>query len=345
MSIYRDATVLLTGACGTVGSELLVQLAAQCPRRVIGLDHNENALFHSAAAWQHDKRVEFVLGDIRDLDRVTDVSRGVDIILHAAAYKHVTLCENSPGDAVANNVNGTKNIIEAALRNDVRHVMFTSSDKAVNPTTVLGATKLIGEQMMRAASARVGARGGGPVFASIRFGNILGSSGSVIPIFLRQIAAGGPITLTDPKMTRFVMTIGEAGQSVLNSLSAARGGEVFIAKMPAVSIKDLADALIEQHATRNVEIQVIGARPGEKLHEELFNTDEFRRVIERGRYFVIQPHTSRLDAVPHDPDDGFGSTVADHQNSGETNLLSKSDMVHLLKRLPLVTMSETGAYR
>ena len=198
--------------------------------------------------------------------------------------------------------------------------------------------------MMRAASARVGARGGGPIFASIRFGNILGSSGSVIPIFLRQIAAGGPITLTDPKMTRFVMTIGEAGQSVLNSLSAAKGGEVFIAKMPAVSIKDLADALIEQHATRTVEIQVIGARPGEKLHEELFNTDEYRRVTERGRYFVIQPHMSP-EAVPHEPDDGFGSTVADHQNSGETNLLSKSDMVHLLKRLPLVTMSEAGACR
>jgi FlaA1/EpsC-like NDP-sugar epimerase len=290
--------------------------------------------------------VEFVLGDIRDLDRLTGTSRGVDIILHAAAYKHVTLCENSPGDAVANNVNGTKNIIEAALRNDVRHVMFTSSDKAVNPTTVLGATKLIGEQMMRAASAAVSARGGsGPVFASIRFGNILGSSGSVIPIFLRQIAAGGPITLTDPKMTRFVMTISEAGHSVLNSLSAAKGGEVFIAKMPAINIKDLADALIEQHATRDVGIQVIGARPGEKLHEELFNTDEFRRVTERGSYFVIQPHMSRLDAVANDPDSGFGSTIADHQSSGDTSLLSKSDMVHLLKGLPMVTMSGTGAWR
>lgn len=335
MSVYRDATVLLTGACGTVGNELLSQLAARGPRRIIGFDHNENAVFHATAAWQHDKRVEFILGDIRDLDRLNTAARGVDIIIHAAAYKHVALCESYPAVAVSNNITGTQNVIEAAFRNGVRRALFTSSDKAVNPTTVMGATKLIGEQLMRAASTSVSARGArGPIFASIRFGNILGSSGSVVPVFLRQIAAGGPITLTDPRMTRFVMTISEAGKSVLRALSIARGGEVFTTKMPAVNIKELADAMIDQCDARNIEIQVIGARPGEKLHEELFNSDESRRIVERGNYFVIQPNTAPTNSEKFNGDSGNG--VADFQNSCETALLTKSGIAHMLKQLPSV---------
>jgi FlaA1/EpsC-like NDP-sugar epimerase len=337
MRIYEDATILLTGACGTVGTELLSQLTLHGPRRVIGLDNNENALFHAAAAWQHDTRVELVLGDIRDLDRLTSVSRGVDIILHAAAYKHVPLCECAPEDAVSNNILGTKNVIEAAFRNGVRRVMFTSSDKAVNPTTVMGATKLIGEQLMRAASVRASARNGNdPIFASIRFGNILGSSGSVVPVFLRQIAAGGPVTLTDPRMTRFVMTISGAGYSVLNSLSAAKGGEVFVTKMPALNIKDLADVLIDHHDTRNIEIQIIGARLGEKLYEELFNSDEARRVIERGNYFVIRPNMSPTPSIDNDDERTDPFNPLPIQNSSEATLLSKSDIVRLMEQGHLV---------
>jgi FlaA1/EpsC-like NDP-sugar epimerase len=339
MSIYRGATILLTGACGTVGMELLSQLSLQNPRRIIALDNNENAVFHSAAAWQHKKSIEFVLGDVRDLDRLDRVSRGVDIILHTAAYKHVALCESSPADAVSNNIIGVKNVIEAAFRNKVRRVLFTSSDKAVNPTTVMGATKLIGEQLMRAASASVDdARGDGiPIFASIRLGNILGSSGSVVPVFLKQIAAGGPITLTDPRMTRFVMTISDAGRSVLQSLSIAKGGEVFTTKMSALAVKDLAEALRDQCDGRHIEIKVIGARQGEKLHEDLFNADECRRIADHENYLVIQPDvarfTSRQNGKLHE---GIGKVVANYRNSCDTTLLTKTDIIHLLQQLPPV---------
>jgi FlaA1/EpsC-like NDP-sugar epimerase len=175
---------------------------------------------------------------------------------------------------------------------------------------------------MRAASKS--ARG--TVFASIRFGNILGSSGSVVPIFMKQIAAGGPITLTDSRMTRFVMTISEAGKSVLHSLSIAKGGEVFTTRMPAINIKELADAMV---GARNIAIQTIGAQPGEKLHEELFNMDESRRIIERGNYFVIQPNPA-----PRQADDETGNTLGDFQNSSETALLSKAAILRMLKAIP-----------
>jgi FlaA1/EpsC-like NDP-sugar epimerase len=331
MSVYRDATILLTGACGSVGTELLSQLSLKGPRRIIALDNNENAVFQCAGAWRHDKRVEFVLGDIRDLDRLNSAARGMDVILHTAAYKHVALCESYPSDAVSNNINGTKNVIEAALRNDVRRTLFTSSDKAVNPTTVMGATKLIGEQLMRAANTNAN----GPIFASIRFGNILGSSGSVVPIFMKQIAAGGPVTVTDPRMTRFVMSISEAGKTVLHSLSIAKGGEVFTTKMPAVNIKDLADAMI---GTKNIEIQTIGARTGEKLHEELFNADESRRIIERGNYFVIQ-----TNPVPRLADGETGNAMADFQNSSDAELLSKAGILRMLKQLSPVQSTDKRA--
>jgi FlaA1/EpsC-like NDP-sugar epimerase len=344
VSVYRDATVLLTGACGTVSNELLAQLSLRGPRRIIGLDNNENALFHSAAAWQHDERVQFILGDIRDLDRLNRLMRGVDLIIHTAAYKHVALCDGSPADAVSNNITGTQNVIEAAFRNNVRRVVFTSSDKAVNPTTVMGATKLIGEQLMTAANASGSARSGdrGPIFASIRFGNVLGSSGSVVPVFLKQIAAGGPITLTDPRMTRFVMTISEAGRSVLHSLSVAKGGEVFTTKMPALNIKELADALIARSDAKNVEIQIIGARRGEKLHEELFNTDESRRIVERGNYFVIEPKTRCTTPARNGRP---AMAMNEFQNSSETTLLSKSGIACMLKQLPSDITSNRRAGR
>lgn len=347
MSIYRDATILLTGACGTVGTELLSQLSQQNPRRVIAFDNNENALFHAARAWQHDKRLEFVLGDVRDLDRMDRAAHGGDIILHTAAYKHVALCESSPADAVSNNITGVKNVIEAAFRNKVRRVLFTSSDKAVNPTTVMGATKLIGEQLMRAASTGIKTRGdAAPIFATIRFGNILGSSGSVVPVFLNQIAAGGPITLTDPRMTRFVMTIADAGRSVLRALSIAKGGEVFTTKMPALAVKDLAEALRDQCNGRHIEIRVIGARQGEKLHEDLFNADESRRIAEHENYLVIRPDAARLIAKRNGKShNGDQKTVASYQHSGDTTLLTKTAIIHMLKQLPPVMTNDIRAFR
>jgi FlaA1/EpsC-like NDP-sugar epimerase len=245
--------------------------------------------------------VDFFLGDVRDRDTLIRNMRGIDIVLHSAALKHVILCEQSPRDAIQTNIQGVQNIIDAADAAQVERVLFTSSDKAVNPTNVMGTSKLMGERLMTAANAAASAgasaghQQGRPIFASTRFGNVLGSRGSVIPLFRRQIAAGGPITLTDPDMTRFIMTLREAVRLVMESTFLARGGEVFVTKMPVVRIEDLAWVMRDQLAPcygykpDEIEIKVIGPKAGEKLYEELMNDEETRRTVELERYFVVLP--------------------------------------------------------
>ena len=256
---------MVTGSCGTVGSELIRQLLTSTdysPAEVIGIDNNESDLFFLDQTYISDQRVHFFVVDIRDRDELTQKMLGVDIVFHAAALKHVILCERSPEQAVLTNILGIQNIISAANASNVEKVIFTSSDKAVNPTNVMGTTKLMGERLMTAANSNK--RDNGPIFASTRFGNVLGSSGSVIPIFYNQISQGGPVTLTHKEMTRFVMSIEQAVHLVLESSSQARGGEVFVTKMPVIRIMDLAQAMIEELAPlygynhKNIKIVEIG---------------------------------------------------------------------------------------
>ena len=264
--------IVVTGACGTVGAELVRQLLENGygPAEVIALDNNESELFFLEQRFLSDKRATFFLADIRDRDKLCRKMQGMQIIFHAAAFKHVILCERSPFEAVQTNINGVQNVIYAACENNVKKVIFTSSDKAVNPTSVMGTSKLMGERLMTAANSNI--RGEGPVFASTRFGNVLGSRGSVIPIFYEQIRKGGPVTLTNPEMTRFIMSIQEAVRIVIDSAGLAQGGEVFITKMPVIRIKDLAEVMIAAlaptygHDPDKVEIVEIGTKPGEKMY-------------------------------------------------------------------------------
>ncbi len=293
MSSWQNTAVLITGVCGTVGRELLRQLMQLGVGEVIGLDNNESALFFMNEAYRERERVRLYLGDVRDRDTLIGHMQGVQAVLHTAALKHVILSEYSPPDAIATNIHGVQNIIDAANRAGVERVLFTSSDKAVNPTNVMGTSKLMGERLITAANAQ--RRGGGPIFASTRFGNVLGSAGSVIPLFRKQIAAGGPVTLTDPGMTRFIMTLEEAVRLVMESALMSHGGEVFVTKMPAVRIPDLAEVMVRELAPRwgyapgDVEIQTVGSRPGEKIYEELLNDEEIRRTVELERYYVVLP--------------------------------------------------------
>ena len=290
---WLGKSVLITGVCGTVGKELLRQIIAKNPDEIIGIDNNESELFFLTEEYLNNKNVHLYLGDIRDKEKLVRKMRGIDIVLHAAALKHVILCEQSPRDAVQTNITGTQNIIDAAQINNVERVIFTSSDKAVNPTNVMGTTKLMGERLMTAAHSL--ARGKNPIFASTRFGNILGSKGSVIPIFRRQIAAGGPVTLTDPEMTRFIMTLDTAVSLVMESVFLAKGGEVFVTKMPIARISDLANVMIEELAPRydssaeDIKVKTIGSKAGEKLYEELMSDEEIRRSFELDEFFVILP--------------------------------------------------------
>jgi FlaA1/EpsC-like NDP-sugar epimerase len=288
---WSGASVLVTGVCGTVGAEILNQLARLGPARIVGIDSNESALFFLRERYAGREEIDLRLGDVRDHHSVFEAAEGVDVILHTAALKHVALCERSPRQAVNTNVLGTQNVIDVALARGVKKLLFTSSDKAVNPTSVMGTSKLMCERLVTAANERRS----GPAMASTRFGNVLGSSGSVIPLFRKQIAAGGPVTLTDERMTRFIMSLGQAVQLVLQSCAMAQGGEVFVMKMPVARILDLAHVMIGLLAgaagrdPREVEIRRIGPRPGEKLFEELLGEEEVRRTLESDRFLIVQP--------------------------------------------------------
>lgn len=334
---FRDKRVLVTGCCGTVGQELVRQLLEEYHvAELIGVDNNESELFFMEQRFLEYKDSHFFLADVRDQAKMSRKLDGVDIVFHTAAYKHVILCERSPYEAVQTNILGVQNLIQAASEAGVKKVIFTSSDKAVNPTNVMGTSKLMGERLMTAASSNQ--RGGGPVFASTRFGNVLGSRGSVIPIFREQIRKGGPITLTDPEMTRFIMSIREAVQLVIDSAALAQGGEVFVTKMPVIRIKDLAEVMIQELAPlygykpEQIEISTIGAKPGEKLYEELMTGEETRRTLELPRYFAVKPAFASLykDTIFNYPEI-TSSEVSRPYNSSNESVLSKPRLRDFLR--------------
>lgn len=292
--LLDGARVLITGAAGTVGQELAAQLIEREVAELRLVDNNETELFFLMEAYRHEPRVHTFLGDVRDGEKLIQMLRNIDVVFHTAALKHVSICERAPFDAVQTNIEGVQHVIRAAQANRVRRVLLTSSDKAVNPTNVMGTTKLMGERLFTAANA-FASHADDPVLAATRFGNVAGSRGSVIPIFLKQIELGGPVTLTNRAMTRFVMTLSEAVSLVVQSAQMICGGEVFIAKMPVMRIEDLALVMIDLlapyfgHHPQAIEVVEIGAKPGEKLYEELMSEEETRRAVELSDFFVVLP--------------------------------------------------------
>jgi FlaA1/EpsC-like NDP-sugar epimerase len=278
-SYLTTETVLLTGAGGSIGAELCRQIARVGPRQIVLLDNAEAALFEirrELSEERHFHRTVSVLADCRDATRMREVFADYrpGVVFHAAAYKHVPLMEENPVEAVRNNAVATRIVAAAAGESLVARFVLVSTDKAVNPETAMGASKALAEWAVESAQHRFP----GTRFATVRFGNVLGSSGSVVPIFRRQIAAGGPVTVTDAAMTRYFMTIPEAVQLIIRSGDLGRGGEVFVLEMgEPVHIIDLARNMIRlsgHEPETEIAIEIIGRRPGEKLHEELFNSDE-----------------------------------------------------------------------
>lgn len=295
MSIFKGKKVLVTGGTGSLGKELVRHLLwNEQPEtvRVFDVDETEQFEFQHELKGYEDS-VRFLLGDVRDKERLSRAVEDIDIIFHTAALKHVMACEYNPFEAVKTNVIGMQNIIDVAIDNNVSKIIFTSSDKAVNPSNTMGATKLLAEKLVTSANFYKGARD--CVFSSVRFGNVMGSRGSVIPLFRQQIKAGGPLTITDPTMTRFMMSMSQAVELVLRSVDMAQGGEVFIFKMPTVKISDLAEVMVEELAPRysrkpqDIRIEIIGTKPGEKMYEELMTEDEASRSLERDDMFIILP--------------------------------------------------------
>lgn len=342
MPSITNQRILITGSCGTVGSELVRQLLSDAQTtEIIGVDSNESELFFQDQAWLKEPRARFMLADMRDRDRLVQLTRGIDLVFHCAALKHVVMCERSPMDAVQTNIIGVENIVHAARENAVGKVIFTSSDKAVNPTNVMGTSKLMGERLITAANSTQ--RDDGTIFASTRFGNVLGSSGSVVPIFRKQIAKGGPVTLTDPEMTRFIMSIEQAVQLVIESAQLAKGGEVFITKMPVIRISDLAKVMIDDlagqygHKPGDIKIEVIGVKPGEKLYEELMSEEETRRAMELKHYFAVTPAFAGLyQNIEYDYADKVSDSVEDAYNSAHQPSLTHVQIKNFLHKYGLL---------
>ncbi len=334
---FFNKKILITGVCGTVGSELLRQIVSnEKPLHLICIDNNESNLFDMQQKYKDKDNVAFSIADIRDPKTCRDISVGVDIIFHVAGLKHVYLCENSPLEAINTNILGVQNIIDAGIYNNVEKVIFTSSDKAVNPSSVMGTSKLMAERLITSANLQQSLNKG-PQFISTRFGNVLGSRGSVIPIFIDQIKNGGPVTLTDENMTRFIMSIEEAAHLIITSSQIAKGGEVFITKMPVVAIKDIAEVLIKELAPKNgfkesdIEIVNIGVKPGEKIFEELMSEEEIRRSIELENYFVVKPaFMDMYTNIEYSYENIISSKVEEHYRSSSQKKLTHDEIKQFL---------------
>lgn len=292
-------TVLVTGGGGSIGSEICRQLIPAKPRQIVIFDIYENTAYELLRELEADAEVEGIglcveIGSIRDPRRLETLFGAYrpDIVFHAAAHKHVPLMEHNPREAVLNNIVGTRNVVERACEDGVGSFVFISTDKAVNPTSVMGATKRVGEMLVQACS-----RASSTSFSAVRFGNVLGSHGSVLPLFERQLAQGGPITVTHRDIERFFMTIPEAARLVVTAGAIAEGGEIFILDMGSpVRIYDLAERFIKMHGFEpheDIKIEIVGLRPGEKLYEELFMDGERSRST-RSQSIMI----SELDRCP-----------------------------------------------
>ena len=277
-ALATGETVLITGAGGSIGSELCRQLGRLAPTSLVVLGHGENSIFdiyHELREAFPDVKIVPVIADVRDRDRMMKVMAAYrpHAVFHAAAHKHVPLMEDNVVEAVTNNVTGTRNTVDAAIAAGIQRFVFISTDKAVRPTSVMGASKRVAEQIVQHAATRHDRN-----FVSVRFGNVLGSRGSVVPMFMRQIRTGGPVTVTHPEMQRFFMTIPEAVQLVLQAGALGRGGEVFVLDMgEPVRVVDLATDLIRLSGLepgKDIKIQFSGIRPGEKLYEEMFFSAE-----------------------------------------------------------------------
>ncbi len=282
---WNDKVVLVTGGTGSFGKKFIeVMLREYQPAKIIIYSRDELKQHEMRAAGFDHESLRYFIGDVRDLDRLKRAFNRVDIVVHAAALKQVPACEYNPMEAIKTNILGSSNVIDAALDRGVSRVLALSTDKAVNPINLYGATKLAAEKLFVQSNAYAGSHN--VRFSCVRYGNVVGSRGSVVPVFLKQRETG-KVTITDARMTRFWISLEQGVRFVIRCIEQMQGGEVFVPKIPSMKVVDLAKAVAPE-----ADLSIIGIRPGEKLHEVLISEDEARLTLERDDMFVVTPSTT-----------------------------------------------------
>lgn len=279
---WKNQVVLITGGTGSFGKKFTkILLEEKQPKKVIIFSRDELKQHEMRVAGYDHPSLRYFIGDVRDRERLVRAMHGVDIVVHAAALKQVPACEYNPMEAIKTNIMGTSNVVEAALDAGVKKVLALSTDKAVNPVNLYGATKLAAEKLVVQSNAY--AAGTATRYSCVRYGNVVGSRGSVVPVFLKQ-RESGTVTITDDRMTRFWLSLEQGVRFVISCIEQMEGGEVFVPKIPSMNVADLAKAIAPK-----AKIDIIGIRPGEKLHEVMISEDESRHTVELEKMFVVQP--------------------------------------------------------
>lgn len=336
--MFENKTLLITGGTGSFGTTVL--------KRFIDQPFAEIRIFSRDEKKQEDQRnrfgdgrIRYHIGDVRDADAVRTATRGVDFVFHAAALKQVPSCEFHPMEAVKTNVLGTENVLEAAIVNGVSRVICLSTDKAVYPINAMGISKALMEKVMVAKSRNAGDR---TVICGTRYGNVLASRGSVVPLFVRQVLSAQPMTITDPDMTRFVMTLPDAVDLVLHAFAGGRSGDLFVQKAPGVTIRDLAHAVAEVLGRPDHPVREIGTRHGEKQFEALLSREERAGAEDQGRYFRIAPDDRDLNYASYEAQGERRLTDATDYNSHDTERLDRASMADILRKLDYIKRIQAG---
>ncbi|WP_151798573.1 polysaccharide biosynthesis protein [Acinetobacter bereziniae] len=339
---FKGKTLLITGGTGSFGNAVL--------KRFLDSDFKEIRIFSRDEKKQDDMRkkyqsskLKFYIGDVRDFNSVLNVTRGVDYVFHAAALKQVPSCEFYPLEAVKTNVLGTENLLEAAIQNKVTRVVCLSTDKAVYPINAMGISKAMMEKVMVAKSRNL--EGTGTVICGTRYGNVMASRGSVIPLFVDQIRAGKAITITDPHMTRFMMTLEDAVDLVLYAFNHGQNGDIFVQKAPAATIDTLARAITQMLDKENHQINVIGTRHGEKAYEALLSREEKACAEDLGDYFRVPADQRDLNYEKYIEDGNTKVVEYEDYNSHNTTRLDVEGMKKLLLKLEFIRDLTNGIYK
>ena len=293
---FKNKTILITGGTGSIGTGIVKQLLECKPKMIKILTNDENSIFESRKLLGEISQIKYIVGDIRDNDRLRLAMRNVNIVFHTAAMKHIDICEQNPFDAVKTNVIGTSNILEASIIEGVSKFVLISTDKATNPTTTLGASKLLAERLTQDASSYV--EGKKTIFSIVRFGNVIDSRGSVFQIFYNQLKNNLPITVTDSQMTRFIMSISDAASMILKISLIAQDGETFILKMPSVKIEELAKSMVEVFKKRTNQknipkVKISKVREYERFYEILVTSDEIPFCYDLGDMYKLSKKQSK----------------------------------------------------